>query len=142
MTTPNRSSRRKVSVVGAGSVGTAIAYACLIRGSADALALYDTNSAKVRAEVLDLNHGTQFTPPCTVEGGDDISVTAGSDLVIVTAGAKQHPGQSRLELAAVNVKIAQTLTEQLLSVSPDAVLLFVTNPVDVATYAAIRAAGP
>ncbi|GAA3195484.1 L-lactate dehydrogenase [Rhodococcus baikonurensis] len=63
-------------------------------------------------------------------------------MVIVTAGAKQHPGQSRLELAAVNVKIAQTLTEQLLSVSPDAVLLFVTNPVDVATYAAIRAAGP
>ena len=51
-----------MSVVGAGSVGTAIAYACLIRGSADALALYDTNSAKVRAEVLDLNHGTQFTP--------------------------------------------------------------------------------
>lgn len=138
MTTPNRSSRRKVSVVGAGSVGTAIAYACLIRGSADALALYDTNSAKVRAEVLDLNHGTQFTPPCTVEGGDDISVTAGSDLVVVTAGAKQHPGQSRLELAAVNVKIAQTLTEQLLAVSPDAVLLFVTNPVDVATYAAIQ----
>ncbi|CAN5227090.1 hypothetical protein BH09ACT9_BH09ACT9_50080 [soil metagenome] len=142
MTTPNRSSRRKVSVVGAGSVGTAIAYACLIRGSADALALYDTNSAKVRAEVLDLNHGTQFTPPCTVDGGDDISVTAGSDLVVVTAGAKQHPGQSRLELAAVNFKIAQTLTEQLLAVSPDAVLLFVTNPVDVATYAAIQAAGP
>lgn len=131
-----------MSVVGAGSVGTAIAYACLIRGSADALALYDTNSAKVRAEVLDLNHGTQFTPPCTVDGGDDISVTAGSDLVVVTAGAKQHPGQSRLELAAVNVKIAQTLTEQLLAVSPDAVLLFVTNPVDVATYAAIQAAGP
>lgn len=131
-----------MSVVGAGSVGTAIAYACLIRGSADALALYDTNSAKVRAEVLDLNHGTQFTPPCTVDGGDNISVTAGSDLVVVTAGAKQHPGQSRLELAAVNVKIAQTLTEQLLAVSPDAVLLFVTNPVDVATYAAIQAAGP
>jgi L-lactate dehydrogenase len=142
MTTPNRSSRRKVSVVGAGSVGTAIAYACLIRGSADALTLFDTISAKVRAEVLDLNHGTQFTPPCTVDGGDDISVTAGSDLVVVTAGAKQHPGQSRLELAAVNVKIAQTLTEQLLAVSPDAVLLFVTNPVDVATYAAIQAAGP
>ncbi|MDI9898371.1 hypothetical protein QM716_00725 [Rhodococcus sp. IEGM 1409] len=54
MTTSNRSSRRKVSVVGAGSVGTAIAYACLERGSADALARHDTHSAKVRAEVLDL----------------------------------------------------------------------------------------
>ncbi|MCJ0904173.1 L-lactate dehydrogenase [Rhodococcus sp. ARC_M6] len=142
MTTAHRSRKKKVSIVGAGSVGTAIAYACLIRGSADVLALYDTNTAKVRAEVLDLNHGTQFTPPCVVDGGDDIAVTAGSDLVIVTAGAKQKPGQSRLELAAVNVKIAQTLTEQLLAVSPDAVILFVSNPVDVVTFAAVHAVGP
>ncbi|MGG7101576.1 L-lactate dehydrogenase [Rhodococcus sp. 24CO] len=141
MTTAYRSRKKKVSIVGAGSVGTAIAYACLIRGSADALALYDTNAAKVRAEVLDLNHGTQFTPPCSVDGSDDIAVTAGSDLVVVTAGAKQKPGQSRLELAAVNVKIVQTLTEQLLSQSPEAIILFVSNPVDIATYAAVQAAG-
>ncbi|QXW02115.1 MULTISPECIES: L-lactate dehydrogenase [Rhodococcus] len=141
MTTAYRSRKKKVSIVGAGSVGTAIAYACLIRGSADVLALYDTNAAKVRAEVLDLNHGTQFTPPCSVDGGDDIAVTAGSDLVVVTAGAKQKPGQSRLELAAVNVKIVQTLTEQLLSQSPEAIILFVSNPVDIATYAAVQAAG-
>lgn len=141
MTTAYRSRKKKVSIVGAGSVGTAIAYACLIRGSADVLALYDTNAAKVRAEVLDLNHGTQFTPPCSVNGGDDIAVTAGSDLVVVTAGAKQKPGQSRLELAAVNVKIVQTLTEQLLSQSPEAIILFVSNPVDIATYAAVQAAG-
>ena len=141
MTTAYRSRKKKVSIVGAGSVGTAIAYACLIRGSADVLALYDTNAAKVRAEVLDLNHGTQFTPPCSEDGGDDIAVTAGSDLVVVTAGAKQKPGQSRLELAAVNVKIVQTLTEQLLSQSPEAIILFVSNPVDIATYAAVQAAG-
>lgn len=142
MTTAHRSRKKKVSIVGAGSVGTAIAYACLIRGSADALTLFDTNTAKVRAEVLDLNHGTQFTPPCVVDGDDDIAVTAGSDLVVVTAGAKQKPGQSRLELAAVNIKIAQTLTAQLLEISPDAIILFVSNPVDIATYAAVQAAGP
>ncbi len=129
----------KVSIVGVGSVGTAIAYACLIRGSAQALALYDTNAKKVRAEVLDLNHGSQFVPHCTVTGSDDIGVTAGSAIVVVTAGAKQHPGQSRLELAATNVAMAQRLTPQLAELSPRAVILFVTNPVDVVTYAAARA---
>jgi len=128
----------KVSIVGVGSVGTAIAYACLIRGSASALALYDTNLKKVRAEVLDLNHGSQFVPQCTVTGSDQVDVTAGSAIVIVTAGAKQHPGQSRLELAATNVAMAQQLTPQLLEHSPHAIIIFITNPVDIVTYAAAR----
>lgn len=128
----------KVSIIGVGSVGTAIAYACLIRGSAGALALYDTNAKKVRAEVLDLNHGSQFVPHCTVTGSDDVEVTAGSAIVVVTAGAKQHPGQSRLELAATNVAMAQQLTPQLLACSPRAVIIFVTNPVDIVTYAAAK----
>lgn len=122
-----------------GSVGTAIAYACLIRGSAGALALFDVNAAKVRAEVLDLNHGSQFVPHCRISGSDDIAVTAGSAVVIVTAGAKQKPGQSRLDLAAANVAMAQSLTPQLLEHSPDAVILFVTNPVDIVTFAATKA---
>ena len=130
----------KVSIVGVGSVGTAIAYACLIRGSAAALALYDLSAKKVRAEVLDLNHGSQFVPPCPIEGSDDLAVTAGSQIVVVTAGAKQQPGQTRLELAATNVAMARALTPQLLALSPDAVIVFVTNPVDVVTYAAARAA--
>lgn len=130
----------KVSIVGVGSVGTAIAYACLIRGSAAALALYDVSAKKVRAEVLDLNHGSQFVPHCPIEGSDDLAVTASSQIVVVTAGAKQKPGQTRLELAATNVAMAQSLTPQLLELSPDAVVVFVTNPVDVVTYAAARAA--
>lgn len=129
----------KVSIVGAGSVGTAIAYACLIRGSAGALALFDTNAKKVHAEVLDLNHGSQFVPNCPVTGSDDAGVTAGSSIVVVTAGAKQKPGQSRLELAATNVAMARSLTPQLLVHSPDAVVIFVTNPVDLVTYAAAGA---
>ena len=129
----------KLSIVGVGSVGTAIAYACLIRGSARALSLYDTDAKKVRAEVLDLNHGGQFVPPCTVTGSDDVGVTAGSRVVVVTAGAKQHAGQSRMELAGTNVAMAQQLTPQLLEQSPEAVVLFVTNPVDIVTYAAARA---
>ena len=121
-----------------GSVGTAIAYACLIRGSAGSLALYDIFAKKVRAEVLDLNHGAQFVPHCPVDGGDDLAVTAGSQIIVVTAGAKQKPGQTRLDLAATNVAMAQDLTPKLLELSPDAVIVFVTNPVDVITYAAVR----
>lgn len=128
----------KVSVVGMGSVGTAIAYACLIRGSAGSLALYDVNAGKVRAEVLDLNHGSQFVPHCRITGSDDIAVTARSAVVVVTAGAKQNPGQSRLELAAANVAMAQSLTPKLLVHSPEAVIVFVTNPVDVVTFAAVQ----
>jgi L-lactate dehydrogenase len=128
----------KVSVIGMGSVGTAIAYACLIRGSAGSLALYDINAGKVRAEVLDLNHGSQFVPHCRVTGSDDIAVTARSAVIVVTAGAKQTPGQSRLDLASANVAMAQSLTPKLLEHSPDAVILFVTNPVDIVTFAATR----
>lgn len=135
----DRQPHKKISVVGVGSVGTAIAFACLIRGSARALALHDTNAAKVRAEVLDLTHGSQFVPHCAIAGSDDIAVTANSAIVVVTAGAKQHPGQSRLDLAATNVAMAHTLTPRLLEHSPDAVILFVTNPVDVVTYAAVQA---
>src|SRR3954452_536709 len=90
--------RSKIAIVGAGSVGATIAYACLIRGVGKTIALYDLDAAKTRAEVLDLNHGIQFVPMANVIGSDDIAVTAGSDVVVITAGAKQKPGQTRLEL--------------------------------------------
>ena len=79
--------------MGAGAVGTAIAYAAQIRGVCRELALFDLNAAKVRAEVLDLNHGMQFTPMARITGGDDLGVCAGADVVVVTAGAKQDPGR-------------------------------------------------
>jgi len=133
--------RRKVSVVGAGSVGATVAYASLIRGAAKTMALYDIDREKVRAEVLDLNHGSQFYPTANVIGSDEIAVTADSDIVVITAGAKQKPGQTRLELAAVNVAMCRSLVPELLALSPEAILLLVTNPVDVVTYAAVQASG-
>ena len=128
----------KVAVVGAGSVGATIAYACLIRGIGRTIALYDVDAAKTRAEVLDLNHGLQFVPQATVVGSDDIEVCRDADLVAITAGAKQKPGQTRLELAEANVALCKALVPRLLEVAPDAILLLVTNPVDVITYAALR----
>lgn len=131
----------KIAVIGAGSVGATIAYACMVRGVAQQVALYDVNRGKVEAEVLDLNHGLQFTPMATIEGSDDVAVCAGADIVVVTAGAKQKPGQSRMELATANADICRSMLPQLQKVCPDALFLMVTNPVDVITYAALKITG-
>jgi L-lactate dehydrogenase len=131
----------KVAVVGAGAVGTAIAYAAQIRGVCRELALFDLNPRKVRAEVLDLNHGMQFTPMARITGSDDLEVCAGADVVVITAGAKQDPGQTRLDLAVANVAMCRDLVPALVSLAPDALLLVVTNPVDVVTYAAQEFSG-
>lgn len=133
--------RSKVSIIGAGAVGTSTAYALLIKRIAGEVAIYDTNKAKVEAEVLDLAHGSQFTNPSRVYGGDDIEVVRNSDVIVITAGAKQQPGQTRLDLAATNVKILHDLMPKLVSLSPEAVFLLVTNPCDVLAYAAVQFSG-
>ena len=130
----------KISVVGAGSVGSSLAYACLIRGSADLVALYDIAKDKVEAEVADLAHGTQFTP-ASVMGGADVHDTADSDVVFITAGARQKPGQTRLDLAGVNANILRSLMPQLVEQSPNALFVLVTNPCDVLTVVAQQATG-
>lgn len=130
----------KVSIVGAGSVGSSMAYACLIRGSADVVALYDIAKDKVEAEVADLAHGSEFVPS-KVMGGADVNDTAGSDIVIITAGARQKPGQSRLELVGVNAGIISSLMPPLVEQSPNAIFIIVTNPCDVLTVVAQRVSG-
>lgn len=132
--------RTKLTVVGAGSVGVSLAYAALIRESAAEVALYDIAAEKVEAEVLDLAHGTQFTGSA-VSGGADPAVVEGSDVVVVTAGAKQQPGQSRMELAATNAGILEQLMPTLLERAPGAVFVIVTNPADVMTVVARRVTG-
>lgn len=131
----------KLTVVGAGSVGTSIAYASLIRGSARQIALYDIDAKRVEAEVRDLAHGTQFTPTSMVTGGADIEVAKDSSVIIVTAGARQKPGQTRLELAGVNAGIMTDLIPKLLEQAPNAVLVLVTNPCDVLTVVAQKVSG-
>ena len=131
----------KVTVVGAGSVGSSAAYAALIRGSARHVALYDIATEKVEAEVLDLAHGTQFTGSSDIIGGSDLSVVEGSHVVVITAGAKQKPGQTRIELAGVNAGIIRSMMPQLLEAAPNAVFVIVTNPCDVLTVLAQEATG-
>lgn len=131
----------KLTVVGAGSVGSSVAYAALIRGSARHVALYDIATAKVEAEVLDLAHGTQFTGSTDITGGSDLSVVEGSHVVVITAGAKQNPGQTRIELAGTNAGILKTMLPQLLEVAPNAIYVIVTNPCDVLTVLAQESTG-
>jgi L-lactate dehydrogenase len=135
------SQRTKVAIIGAGAVGTSLAYVLLIKRIAGEVALYDLNKAKVDAEVLDLAHGNQFTSPSRIYGGDDLEVVRNADVVVVTAGAKQLPGQTRLELAAVNVEMLRDLMPKLVHLAPDAVFLLVTNPCDVLAYAAVKFSG-
>jgi L-lactate dehydrogenase len=131
----------RVAIVGAGSVGASMAYAMLIRRSARTIALYDVNAAKVEAEVLDLSHGSQFTGSSAIVGGDDPAVVEGAHVVVITAGAKQEPGQTRLDLAATNVALLEKLLPVLLERAPNAVYVLVTNPCDVLTVAAQRISG-
>jgi L-lactate dehydrogenase len=91
--------------------------------------------------VLDLNHGLQFVPMATVEGSNDVGICADANVVVITAGAKQKPGQTRMDLAAANAEICRKLLPQLLRVAPDAVYLLVTNPVDVITYVTLKLTG-
>ncbi|WP_345801258.1 L-lactate dehydrogenase [Microbacterium sp. AZCO] len=131
----------KLTVVGAGGVGSSVAYAALIRGSARHVALYDIATEKVEAEVLDLAHGTQFTGTSDIIGGSDVAVAEGSHVVVITAGAKQKPGQTRIELAGTNANILKAMLPQLLEVAPNAIYVIVTNPCDVLTVLAQEATG-
>ena len=136
---PRRTS--KLGIVGAGAVGSTMAYAALMRGAARTVALLDVNRAKVEAEVLDLSHGIQFTSMAEVVGSDDVAVMADCDVIMFTAGAKQKPGQSRLDLAEATISLVRKVPPGLVEVAPNAVYVMVTNPVDVVTYAALKISG-
>lgn len=138
---PSAARTTKLAIVGAGAVGSTLAFAALTRGSARTIALHDVNRSKVEAEVLDLRHGLMFTSQAHVIGSDDVAVCAGADVVVVTAGAKQKPGQTRLDLAEGTIGLMREILPGLVEVAPHATYVMVTNPVDVVTYAALQISG-
>lgn len=130
----------KIAIIGAGSVGATIAYAVMMQGFVREIILVDKNKEKAEAEVMDLNHGSMFVSPVLVNAGT-IEDCAGADVVVVTAGAKQQPGQSRLDLTEANASMFRTLIPEVVTAAPDALLLIVSNPVDVLTDLALRLSG-
>jgi len=131
----------RIAIVGAGSVGATAAYACLLRGVAEELVMYDVDQAKAEAQALDLAQSVQFARMAAVRSTGDLAGCAGADIVVLAAGAKQKPGKTRLDLAADNARMCRQIVPELVSASPDALLLVVTNPVDVITQAALTTSG-
>lgn len=131
---------RKIVIIGAGAVGSTFAYALQISGDADEIVLVDLDKKRAEGEAMDLNHGLFFTPPALIRSGE-YSDCGDANIVVVTAGAKQKPGQSRMELVGQNVKISKDIMDSILEYTKDAIILMVTNPVDVLTYAALKHSG-
>ena len=131
----------KICVVGAGNVGMAIAQTILTQDVADELVLIDAKADKLRGEMLDLQHAAAFLPRTKIQASVDYALTAGSDLCIVTAGARQIPGESRLNLLQRNVTLFRSIIPPLARYAPEAILLIVSNPVDVLTYVAWKLSG-
>jgi len=138
---PTERSGNKVTVVGIGAVGMACAFSLLTREVASEIALVDVMLDKLKGEVMDLQHGLTFLRNIKVSGSGDYAITAGSKLIIVTAGARQQEGESRLNLVQRNVNIFKGIIPQLVKHSPDAIFLVVANPVDLMTYVTWKLSG-
>jgi len=132
--------QRKIVVVGAGSVGATYVYALMHTGLASEIVLVDIDPKRVEGEVMDLEHGLAFVQPANIRAGG-YSDCADANLVVITAGAKQASGQSRLDLARRNAEIIESICDQINKSNSSAVLLVVTNPVDVLSYVARRRLG-
>jgi L-lactate dehydrogenase len=138
---PAKLQPRKGVIIGAGQVGMACAYSLLIQDCFDELILQDLAEDKVRGEVMDLSHGLPFVSPTRLSSGTVADAGRDADLVIVTAGASQNPGETRLDLVQRNVSIFKQLIPDIAQHCPNAILLVVTNPVDIMTYVSLKLSG-
>lgn len=131
---------RKVCIIGAGNVGSTFAYTLMQSGLAREIVLIDLDRERAEGEAMDLNHGLFFAPPVDIRAGD-YDECADAALIVITAGAKQHPGESRLDLVQRNVAICRAIMGEITSRTRDAIIIMVTNPVDVLTYVAQEVSG-
>ncbi|MGA8153415.1 MAG: L-lactate dehydrogenase [Terriglobales bacterium] len=130
----------RVAIVGAGNVGATFAYALLVSGAAAEIVLIDANQLKSEGEAMDLNHAVPFTHPTRVWAGN-YEDCAGAAVTVLTAGAGQKPGETRIDLIKKNAAIWRTIVPEVVKHNPQGILLIATNPVDVLTYAAWKLSG-
>lgn len=130
----------KVGIIGAGSVGSATAFALIMRGVARKVVLIDANEKKAQAEAMDIAHAAPFAYANKVKAGtyEDLK---GAEVVIVTAGANQKPGETRIDLLGRNAKIFESIIPQVAKYAPDTILLITSNPADIMTEVAIKLSG-
>lgn len=133
--------KRKVVLVGTGFVGMSMAYSLLNQGGVDELVLIDIDKNKTMGEAMDLNHGLPFASSRMEIYAGDYKDCKDANLVVITAGASQKPGQTRLELAQINAKIMKDITKQVVDSGFDGIFLIASNPVDLMTYVVQKVSG-
>ena len=131
---------RKVAIVGCGFVGAASAFAVMQSGLFSEMVLLDADRDKAEGEALDISHGLPFAKPMQIYAGDYHDLSDAS-VIVVTAGAGQKPGETRLDLVKKNVGIFRSVIPQIAQENQDAILLVVANPVDILTYVAAKLSG-
>jgi L-lactate dehydrogenase len=121
-------------------VGASFAYALMQRGLANELTLIDADHARAEGEAMDLNHGLPFVRPMRIAAGDYAQL-AGSEIVVIAAGANQRPGETRLDLLQRNASIFRAIVPQVVAANPDGLIVIATNPVDILTQITVEIAG-
>ena len=131
---------RKVAVIGAGFVGSSTAFALMQKGIFNELVLIDANEKKAEGEAMDIAHGLAYSNAMTIYAGkyEDIS---DAKLIIITAGAAQKPGETRLDLIKKNSLIMTSIINEIVRVKAEGLLMIVANPVDVLTHVALKVSG-
>lgn len=131
---------RKLVMIGTGAVGSTTAYTLFLRNRVDELVLIDANQAKAAGDALDMNHGIPFVGGTKLWAGT-YADCVGADIIIITAGAAQKPGETRTALLQRNADIFDSIIKQILPYNQDAILLIATNPVDIMSYVALKKSG-
>ena len=130
----------KISIIGAGFVGSTTAFALMTSGLTSEIVIVDINKDKAEGEAMDLSHGAPFVRPIDITSGE-YSDTKDSDIVIITAGIGPKPGDSRLTCISKNLKIFQSIVPEVIKYSPDCILVVVSNPVDILSYITYKLSG-
>lgn len=131
---------RKIGIIGCGFVGAATAYTLMQTRLFSEMVLIDNNMEKAEGEAEDISHGLLFSSPQKIYAGSYDDLTDAS-IIIITAGANQKPGETRLDLVGKNVEIFKSIIPEITKRNMDAILLVVANPVDILTYVALRLSG-
>ncbi|MBQ4055333.1 MAG: L-lactate dehydrogenase [Clostridia bacterium] len=130
----------KVAIIGTGSVGSTIAYTLTVTGLVSEIVMIDINGEKAMGEALDIRQGTPFCSPCTIYAGS-YRDAADANVVVLTSGVARKAGQSRLDLAQINVNITKTIIPEIVKYAPNAFYVIVSNPVDILTYTFFKRSG-
>lgn len=130
----------KVTIIGAGLVGSTTAFALMAGGTVSEIAMIDLDKKRLAGEVMDLNHGISFVPPVNIYEGS-YEDCADSNIVIVTAGVGQRPGETRIDLLKRNIEVFKQIVPRIVENNKECIILVVTNPVDILTYATLKISG-